>query len=177
MTTWILGYGCGNSMFGILTTTVKTPLHSIFHGFWARICWQVVLGWHWHMCYKRNLDRHGKSDLSHVLKMLPSCFSFPKPEHKPDECARWCPCRVWQTFVLSPWLPVRAGREKKERKRLFLCCPLNICLLREEQPKWFQPSRLWRSLQTKHISASFRKNILLVFSFQGNTLKQAAYSW
>lgn len=35
----------------------------------------------------------------------------------------------------APWLPVRAGREKEERKRLFLCCPLNICLLREEQPK------------------------------------------
>lgn len=85
--------------------------------FWARICWQVKLGLHWHLCYNRNLDLHGKRDLPQVLKMLPSCFSFPKSQHKSDECAHWCLCRVWQPLVLCSLAHVRAGREERGERR------------------------------------------------------------
>lgn len=67
---------------------------------------------------------------------------------------------------------------EENRSRLFVCCPLNIYFLWEKRPQWFQPSGLQGSLQTKHISGSFRKNILKVFSPQGNTLNRLLiFSW
>lgn len=68
------------------------------------------------------------------------------------------------------WLCIRKGGRRR-RERLFYC-PLNICFLWEKQPQWFQPSVLQGSLQTKHSSGSFRKNILKAFSLQGNTLNR-----
>lgn len=108
--------------------------------------------------------------------MNPSFSSFTKLEHKSDESAWWGLCRappkVWQPLVLYFLASCLDRREEEYRKRLVLYCPLNICFLWEKQSQWFQPSGLQGSLQTKHISGSFRKNILKVFGLQGNTLNR-----
>lgn len=139
--------------------------------FVGRQCWDDA-----NMCYKRNLDRHWKMYPSQVLKMNPSFSSFTKLEHKSDESAWWGLCRappkVWQLLVLYFLASCLDRREEEYRKRLVLYCPLNICFLWEKQSQWFQPPGLQGSLQTKHISGSFRKNILKVFGLQGNTLNR-----
>lgn len=84
---------------------------------------------------------------------------------------------AWQPPVLR-FLAFCLEGSEENRSRLFVCCPLNIYFLWEKRPQWFQPSGLQGSLQTKHISGSFRKNILKVFSPQGNTLNRLLiFSW
>lgn len=98
--------GIVTTVFCILITVVRETTFYSLCVFWARICWQVVLRWCWHTCYKRNWDRNRSMHPSQVLKTNPSFFFFQKPEHRSDKCASWGLCRVPSMGLAAPGAPI-----------------------------------------------------------------------